>query len=91
MDQSWRMNKVSDDLKFGLTNENAFFSAHSMGEVSRQMGLIGYKNTDLMPLWFEKINTMIENRGRTQMQAAPEFETIVYGGMKNFIPRHYIF
>jgi hypothetical protein len=85
------MTKVADDLKFGLTSENAFFSAYNMGKVSRNLGVIGYKNTDIIPLWFEKINEKLENRGRTTMVAGPSFDTAVYGGMKNFTPRHYVY
>lgn len=31
MDNSWRMEKVAEDLKFGLTNDNAYFSLVNMG------------------------------------------------------------
>jgi hypothetical protein len=36
MDQSWRMDKLTEDLKFGLdVNPNVFFSPHNLAEVSR--------------------------------------------------------
>lgn len=49
------MEKVAMDLKFGLTSENAYFSSNNMGRISRNLGEIGYKNTELISLWFEKI------------------------------------
>ena len=55
MDLSWRMEKVAMDLKFGLTSENAYFSSNNMGRISRNLGEIGYKNTELISLWVEII------------------------------------
>ena len=59
MDQSWRMDKVTEDLKFGLSpNPNVFFSPYNLGRVSRELGELGYKNTELMHLWFDKIDAV---------------------------------
>jgi len=52
------MNKVSDDIKFCLTNESSFTSAHSLGLISRELGALGYKNTDLFDIWFDKLSSM---------------------------------
>jgi hypothetical protein len=47
MDQSWRMEKIDLDLKFALTSDNSFFSPTNMGRISRKLGEVGYKNTEL--------------------------------------------
>lgn len=59
MDTSWRMDKVTEDLRHGLSpNPNVFFSPYNLGRVSRELGELGYKNTGLMHLWFDKIDSM---------------------------------
>lgn len=86
------MQRVAEDLRFALTHENVFLSAHTMGKISRELGSIGYKNTDLIPLWFEKITDMVKQRGQgTKYLAGPSFDQVVYGDQKNFLPRHYVF
>jgi hypothetical protein len=46
MDQSWRMQKIQEDLKFALErSEHAHFSGKNMGRVSRSLANMGYKNT----------------------------------------------
>ena len=61
MDQNWRFDKVTEDVRFGLDpNPNVFFSPYNMAKVSRELGQLGYKNTELMPLWFDKIDAMLE-------------------------------
>ena len=60
MDQSWRLDKVTEDIKFGLDpNPNIFFSPYNMAKVARNLGEIGYKNTEVMPMWFDKIESML--------------------------------
>ena len=60
MDQSWRMDKLTEDIRFGLDpNPNVFFSPYNLAKVSRELGELGYKNTDLMPLWFDKLESML--------------------------------
>ena len=55
MDQSWRMNKVAEDIKFGLSNPHANFTPAAMARVSRSLGSLKYKNSELVPLWLNKI------------------------------------
>ena len=63
MDQSWRVDKLTEDLKFGLSqNPNVFFSPYNLAEVSRQLGELGYKNTELTPMWFDKMENMLSER-----------------------------
>ena len=60
MDNSWRMDKVTEDIRFGLDpNPNVFFSPYNLAGVSRELGELGYKNTELMPMWFDKIESML--------------------------------
>lgn len=84
------MEKVADDLKHGLDKDN-FFSPVNMAKISRHLGELGYKNTELIPLWFQKINFMLDNPGHYDASEPVNFERAVYGGQKNFVPRHYIF
>ena len=94
MDTSWRFEKVFQDVKFGLAGPNgndpsfAYFSAPHMAEVSRQLGELGYKNTELVPLWFAKIDALIADE---YVHQGVSFGQAVYGGMKGFVPRHYIY
>ena len=94
MDTSWRFDKVFQDVKFGLAGPKgndpnfSYFSAPNMADVSRQLGELGYKNTELIPLWFAKIDAMIADENVLQEVS---FEQAMYGGMKGFVPRHYIY
>ena len=94
LDTSWRFEKVLADIKFGLGGSagddphSVFFSAANMADVSRQLGELGYKNTELLPLWFAKIDAMLADK---YVQDSVSFEQAVFGGMKGFVPRHYIY
>ena len=94
LDTSWRMEKVLADVKFGLGGStghdphSVFFSSYNMADVSRQLGELGYKNTELIPLWFAKIDAMLADK---YVEDAVSLEQAVYGGMKNFVPRHYVY
>lgn len=59
LDTSQRMNKLAEDLKFALTSEQPF-SSHLFASSSRYLGDLGYKNTELLPLWFVKIDQMLK-------------------------------
>ena len=60
MDQSWRMDKIADDLKYGLDpNPNAHFSPHNLARVSRELATLGYKNSQVYHLWFHKLDSML--------------------------------
>lgn len=59
LDTSHRMTKVVEDLKFALTTDQ-YFSSHLMAKSARILGELGYKNTQLLPLWFEKIDRMLQ-------------------------------
>ena len=94
LDQSWRMDKVSEDIKFGLDpNPNIFFSPQNLAQVSRELGNLGYKNTDHFPLWFDKIDAMLANPQTEDYinGAKVGFDQAMFGGLKNFTARHYIY
>ena len=55
MTQSWRMEKLASYIKFGLTNEFAFFSPKNMGRTARALAEFGYKNTDVISTWLETL------------------------------------
>lgn len=59
MDISWRFDKVSSDVKFALQNDTQFFSATNMALSSRHLGDIGYKNTEMISIWFDKLDRML--------------------------------
>ena len=51
---------MTEDIRFGLDpNPNVFFSPYNLAGVSRELGELGYKNTELMPMWFDKIESML--------------------------------
>ena len=86
MDSSWRMQRLTDDVKFGLDpNPNVFFSPHNLARVARQLGDLGYKNSEVLPLWFDKIDVMLQQRGLdAHIEGAHvPFEQAMFGGLKN--------
>lgn len=91
MHQSWRMDKLAEDIKFGLTHEFAFFSPKNMGRTSRALAEMGYKNTEVIDAWLKCLHKKLLEDGSTQYTAPPTYEQVVYGSMKGFAPRYYIF
>ena len=46
------MDKVASDINFALNQENnTYFSSFNMARASRQLGELGYKNTELIENW----------------------------------------
>jgi hypothetical protein len=91
MDGSWRMDKVAEDILFGLTSEHAFFSPHNQGRVSRLLGEINYKNTEIIHQWLNSLLETLNSDQGVKMTPPPSFESVVYGGMEGFNPRYYVF
>ena len=88
------MDKVAEDLKFGLDpNPTVFFSPYNLARVSRELGTLGYKNNDLMPMWFDKIDSMLKEHSREDYidGAKVDLEKAMFGGLQGFTPRHYIY
>lgn len=86
------MQKLVDDLKFGL-REDQFFSSHHLGQVNAGLGEIGYKNTELIPIVFDKLNALLDERqlGVSHEERELNYTDAVYGGAKGFVQRHYVF
>ena len=60
MDQSWRMEKVASDLMFAFEKpQHANFGTANMAKVSRTLGELGYKNTDLITAWFDRLDQLV--------------------------------
>jgi hypothetical protein len=63
-----------------------------LADTSNLLAEIQYKNTDLLPHFFTKLKSLLDERFTgVKEQQNLTFEDAVYGGPKNFIPRHYIF
>ena len=64
-----------------------------MAQTNLRLGDIGYKSTELIPIIFEKLNTMLDERqlGFKTEQHELSFKDAVYGGTKGFVDRHYVF
>jgi hypothetical protein len=54
LDQSWRMSSLVEDLEFGL-REDQFFSPVLLARTSLALGELNYKNTELLPQIFKKL------------------------------------
>lgn len=92
LDQSWRMQKLVDDLKFGLRADQ-FFAPHHLAQVAQGLADVGYKNTELLPLFFEKLENQLNERqlGINNESKELDFGDAVYGSAKGLISRHYVF
>ena len=63
-----------------------------MGQASRQLGDIGYKDCQLIKQYFSKLESMLDERDNGRKEKQPlNFEKVVYGNFANFVPRHYVF
>jgi hypothetical protein len=92
MQQSWRMDKLAEDIKFGLTHEFAFFSPKNMGRAARALAEMGYKNTEVIDAWLKCLHKKLaEDGSKTQYTTPPTYEQVVYGSMKGMAPRYYVF
>jgi hypothetical protein len=59
MDQSWRMQKLCDDLKFGLQKSETTLTPFYMGKIFNLLGDIGYKNSELIELEIGKLEQLV--------------------------------
>jgi len=64
-----------------------------MAKSSRQIGDIRFKDAELIKGFFDKLNSMLDERedGGVKERKPLNYETAVYGSFLNFVPRHYIF
>lgn len=81
LDQSWRMTKLVEDLQFGLRPDQ-FFSPHLLAQVSLHLGELAYKNTELIPQIFSKLQAQLSERFDAAIfeQTSLSINDAVYGG-----------
>lgn len=81
LDHSWRMSRLVEDIQFGL-REDQFFSPHLLAQVSLNLGELSYKNTDLIPQIFKKLQAQLAERFEAASfeQTSLPFNEAVYGG-----------
>ena len=95
MDQSWRMDKVAQDLMFAFEKpQHANFGGENMARVSRSLGELGYKNTDLITAWFNRLDQLVRKQmPEDDLSKSAQFHKAVYGGagFENFESRHYVY
>jgi len=88
------MQKIQEDLKFALErSEHAHFSGKNMGRVSRSLANMGYKNTQLLESWLNRLNEIASSDVHHQAETVTEmYHRAVYGApFKNFESKHYIY
>ena len=73
--------------------EEVYFNHYDIGQTSRLLGEIGYKDVEVIQAYFEKLNGLLDEReqGYQKPKREVDFEKAVYGGFLNFVPRHYVF
>ncbi|CDW84758.1 UNKNOWN [Stylonychia lemnae] len=90
-EQSWRMAKVFEDIQFGLRKDQYFSPTH-MAQTASLLGEMECKNNKLMPLFFEKINALLDERyNGIKDYGEQSSHQIIFGGFKNFLSRHYVY
>lgn len=62
-----------------------------MGRVSRTLGDIGYKNTEIIKTWLTELKAQLASDKEVKFTEPPTFEQTVYGGMLGFQPRYHVF
>ena len=92
LDGSWRMQMLASHLRTALA-EDLHFNHYHMGQASRHLGEIGFKDVELIQAFFDKLNRMLDERevGSERPKKELDFEEVVYGSFLNFVPRHYVF
>jgi hypothetical protein len=86
------MNRLIEDIQYGL-REDQFFSPHLLAQVSLNLGELSYKNTELIPQIFKKLQAQLSERfdAASFEQTSLSFNDAVYGGTIGQVSRHYIF
>ena len=87
------MQMLSEHIKEAL-GDRMYFNHHFLGQTSRQLGAIGYKDAELIQKFFDKIHKMIAERDNNSADLNKEglsFKDAVYGTFSKFVPRHYVF
>ena len=92
LDISWRMQLLASHIKTALSDK-LYFNHYFMGQASRQLGEIGYKDNEVIQKYFDKLHLMLDAREREGLKVKEplDFQHAVYGSFLNFIPRHHVF
>lgn len=89
-DVSWRMQQLTSHLKTAL-GKDMYFNHHFLGLSSRQLGLLGHKDAELIQKQFDKLQQLLDLRYSAAKVEPLDFEHAVYGSFHNFKPRHHVF
>lgn len=83
---------LASHLKTAL-GEDLYFNHYHMGQASRLLGEIGFKDVELIQGYFDRLNRMLDEReeGFEKQNKELNFEEVVFGSYLNFTPRHYVF
>jgi hypothetical protein len=86
------MQTLAGHIKTALSDQ-VYFNHYFLGQASRQLGEIGYKDTDIIQKYFDKLHNMLDERESDQLKPRRplDFEEVVYGSFQNFLPKHHIF
>lgn len=85
------MYKVAEDLKYALSNEQAFFAPYNQGRSAKALAEIGYKSSEVLSAWLDHLLRKLKEDKSTKYAEPPTFEHQVYGSMKNLDAREYIY
>jgi len=83
---------LSGHYKTALTDE-LYFNHYFLGQASRQLGDIGFKDVDIIERTFKKVDSMLTERetGRKALREPLTYSKGVYGTYKNLVPHHYVY
>ena len=59
LDQSWRMQMLASHIKVGLEKDTDF-NHYYLGQISRLIGEIEFKDAELIQKYFDKLNYMLD-------------------------------
>mmetsp|Transcript_31265 Transcript_31265/g.47848 ORF Transcript_31265/g.47848 Transcript_31265/m.47848 type:complete len:320 (+) Transcript_31265:247-1206(+) len=92
LDISWRMQVLGGHIKTALSDK-LYFNHYFLGQASRQLGDIGYKDVEIIQKGIEKLELMLKERenGKKFFRDPLTFHEAVYGTYLNFVPRHYVY
>lgn len=97
MEINWRFDKVAEDLKYALTDKPTRpFTPYNLARVARELGIMGYKNTEIIPIWLDRVNGLYRRTVGIDPfvdyeEAKIPLEDSMYGGAEGVVAKHYIF
>ena len=83
------MTEIISDIKHGL-KKNVVFTPHHLVKTVKALSALGYKNSELIPLIFDKLERILDGTDvDTRTQVDPE--KYFFGGKKGYEDRHYVY